>query len=67
MEVRFGAGVTVIDSPGNRQVHQVSKNITTSLCATNRTPIEILGQFDVQFICGGHSDHGHCLVAENIA
>ena len=29
-------------------------------------PFEVLGQFDVQFTCGGHSGHGRCYVAEHI-
>ena len=72
-EVSFGEVRMQLDSGAviNREAWErigspTLEKTTTSLGAANRTPIEVLGQFDVQFTCGGHSGHGRCYMAENI-
>ena len=67
MQLDSGADVTVINREAWEQIGSPTlEKTTTSLGAANGTPIEVLGQFDVQFTCGGHSGHGRCYVAENI-
>ena len=67
MQLDSGADVTVINREAWEQIGSPTLEKTiTSLGAANGTPIEVLGQFDVQFTCGGHSGHGRCYVAENI-
>ena len=67
MQLDSGADVTVINREAWKQIGSPTlEKTTTSLSAANGTPIEVLGQFDVQFTCGGHSGHGRCYVAENI-
>ena len=67
MQLDSGVDVTVINREAWEQIGSPTlEKTTTSLGAANGTPIEVLGQFDVQFTCGGHSGHGRCYVAENI-
>ena len=67
MQLDSGADVTVINREAWKQIGSLTlEKMTTSPGAANGTPIEVLGQFDVQFTCGGHSGHGRCYVAENI-
>ena len=65
LQLDSGADVTVINREAWEQIGSPTlEKTTTSLGAANGTPIEVLGQFVVQFTCGGHSDHGRCYVAK---
>ena len=67
MQLDSGADGTVINREIWEQIGSPTlEKTTTSLGVANGTPIEVLGQFDVQFTCGGHSGRGRCYVAENI-
>ena len=67
MQLDSGADVTVISKDVWEQIGSPSlERSRTTLGAANGTPIEVIGQFDVEFTCKGHSGHGRCYVADKV-
>ena len=67
MQLDSGAEVTIINTNTWKKIGTPGLDKSSvSLSASNGTPIEVLGCFEVQFRCQGFTGHGRCFMAKDV-